>query len=152
MNSILKNGVLSKSAMTRASSLVKYDVLIAKLNRMWNDKSYFDICSVTESASSLGRNLTHTGYKYEYLRPYHVMAWGQIAQEDREEIAAVIVSYLNNSRIGYDRTEQLFVDTLTVPESDNIFTKYSVSKFYQRLTKLKGFFRKLLNLFKKKKA
>lgn len=161
MREVLKNGVLNKSSMRHgikrgSTKEVNYGVLLKEINTMWHFKNYLDLIPITKAAKECGRELTHSGLHYDYLRMYHCKYWKTITPALREELAAVTVAYLDNSRIGYDITKESFVDILDTPESEFIFTKYSLSKFHRNVKKIrsvvKNLVSKLLKLFKKKKA
>ncbi|BBA65595.1 predicted ORF [Xanthomonas phage XacN1] len=151
-HNIFDNGVLNYAEMKRVSYEGAISEAIRRLNNMWGEKTrygyrgYFSICDVTSVASALGKAWTHSGTEYNYLCVFHCKNWSQITEISREGLAAVVIAYLNNSRIGYDRETEKFIDlkTTEVAAPEKMMTKEPsiVSKLIA----------KLLNRFRKSKA
>lgn len=90
---------------------------------MWGEKThygyrgYFSILDVTSVASALGKTWVASGTEYNYMKVFHCKNWSQITEISREGLAAVVIAYLNTSRIGYDRETEKFIDLKTTKVS-----------------------------------
>lgn len=124
---------------------------ISILNRTWaSTYGYFDVRDVVNCASQITNKAWLRDCKeYNYLNTFHCTDWRHISEESLLIMAATIIVYFDNSRIGYDYETKRFVDLQIIDDTQSVISLKTLSP-----NKVKNFtssvFDKLMILFRQK--
>jgi len=143
-NKIFVDGILNRDNLKNMAHEASIQSAINEWNNMFTRRyGWFSICTVNATATRF-RSRSFFSMEEKYLTTFHCVDWKDILPETRDTIAGIMISYIGEPRIGYNKTTKLFVDMNDIDASgDEIYTVYSIkgpqptkNSFWQKLKEL----------------
>ena len=153
MTKIIKDGKIDTRSLYEYTYNANVEQSVIDLNKMWNNSSYFSICTITKILHRFGNRYSRSDKLEDFLDTFHCKWWVDISPSMKESIGAIIVRFIACKDIGYDCDAKKFVDlrfegsatrvgpqALPAPDSDSV--EIHRSKFRAIISNMFKIFRK----------